>query len=319
MLTTVAAGRVFDYSHCVGMYGESGSEFLAPLDFFLSSDGVLYIVNRGAAERLGLGVSKCTLDHEALGQLAGYGSGDGQFIWPASVDVDRDDNVYVSDEHLQRITIFDKAGNFFGKWGSPGSGDGDLNGPSGLAFDREDNLYVVDSLNNRIQKFTKEGRFLGKWGQQGSGDGEFNMPWGICVDRVGDVYVADWKNGRVQKFSPDGQFLSKFEGSEGGVGALERPSGVAVDSDGDVYVTDWSANLLQIYAPDGAFIASLVGDAQQLSPWAQTYVDANPDIIKALCDRLERKFTPDICPGRGLHRLPGGGCSAAFPLGADLR
>ena len=33
MLTTVAAGRVYDYSYCIGMYSQSGQGFWAPQDF----------------------------------------------------------------------------------------------------------------------------------------------------------------------------------------------------------------------------------------------------------------------------------------------
>ena len=65
------------------------------------------------------------------------------------------------------------------------------------------------------------------------------------------------------------------------MGELHRPTGVAVDSEGDVYVTDWGNHRLQIYAADGIFITSLIGDAQAPSPWAQTYLEANPEIIKA--------------------------------------
>ena len=101
------------------------------------------------------------------------------------------------------------------------------------------------------------------------------------MDNKGDVYVADWKNDRVQKFSAGGQFLAKFEATSAGVGALHRPAGVAVDSEGDVYVTDWGNHRVQIYGPDTAFVTTLVGDAQEPSPWTQTYIDANPDIIKA--------------------------------------
>jgi hypothetical protein len=93
--------------------------------------------------------------------------------------------------------------------------------------------------------------------------------------------VADWKNGRVQKFTSGGKFLLQFGGAEANLGGLKRPSSVAVDSDGDVYVTDWGENLLQVYAADGNFITSLVGDAQTPSPWAQTYLEANPEILKA--------------------------------------
>ena len=107
------------------------------------------------------------------------------------------------------------------------------------------------------------------------------MPWGICIDGQDNIYVADWGNNRVQKFAPTGELLVKFEGSSTGVGSLKGPSGVAVDSDGDVYVTDWGNHRVQIYAADGQYITALVGDAQEPSPWAQTYIDANPDIIKA--------------------------------------
>ena len=122
---------------------------------------------------------------------------------------------------------------------------------------------------------------MGKWGRQGSGDGELDMPWGICLDGNGDVYVADWKNNRVQKFSSEGEPLVQFHGSNNGVGDLKHPSGVAVDSDGDVYVTDWGNHRVQVYDSDGTFIATLVGDAVEPSPWAKTYIEANPDMVKA--------------------------------------
>lgn len=281
MLTTVAAERVFHYSYCIGMYGMSGLGFWSPLDFAFGANGVFYVISRGDSEALGPRISKCTVDHQFLDQYGGFGTGDGQFFWPVSIDVDREERLFVSDERLQRISIFDNAGKFLGKWGTPGSGDGELQGPSGIAFDQEDNLYIVDSLNSRVQKFTKDGKFLGKWGTPGSRDGELHMPWGICLDRQGDVYIADWKNHRVQKFSPEGAFLGTFSGSEAGVGALDHPTGVAVDSEGDVYVTDWNNHRLQVYAPDGTFLTSLIGDAQQPSPWAQTYIEANPDMVKA--------------------------------------
>lgn len=280
MLTTTAAGRVFDHSYCIGMYGMSGQGFWAPMDFALGANGVIYVVNRGA-EELGQRISKCTTDHQFLGQFGGFGAGDGQFIWPASIDLDRDENLYVADEYLHRISIFDKEGKFLGRWGQAGSGEGELRGPSGVAFDREDNLYVVDSLNSRIQQFTKDGKFLATWGRPGRGKGGFNTPWGVCLDHQGNVYVADWKNSRVQKFSPTGAFLATFGGARAGVGKLRRPTGVAVDADGDVYVTDWANHRLQVFGPDGTFLTSLVGDAQQVSPWAQTYIEANPDILKA--------------------------------------
>ena len=280
MLTTVAAGRVFDYSYCLGMYGMSGQGFWTPQDFALAEDDVVYVISRGA-EELGQRISKVTLDHRFLGQFGGYGRGDGQFVWPRSIALDADGQVYASDDFLNRVSVFDPDGVYRSGWGESGSDAGQLNGPCGMACDADGNILVVDSQNHRVQKFTGEGVFLSGFGQPGKGDGEFNLPWGLCVDDAGSIYVADWKNHRVQKFDADGNFLLKFEAAPSGVGDLHGPTGVAVDSEGDVYVTDWGNHRLQVYAPDGRFITSLVGDAQQPSPWTQTYIDANPDIIKA--------------------------------------
>ena len=280
MLTTVAAGRVFDYSFCLGMYGMSGQGFWTPQDFALADDGLVYVINRGA-EELGQRISKVTLDHQFLGQYGSFGRGDGQFVWPRSIALDRAGNVYACDDHLNRISVFGPDDAFRCSWGESGSGEGQLNGPSGLAFDPDDNLVVVDAMNHRVQRFTKDGTFLGGFGRHGDGDGEFNLPWGLCVDDAGNIFVADWKNNRVQKFDADGNFRLKLEVSASGVGDLHGPTGVAVDSEGDIYVTDWGNHRVQVYASDGRFIATLVGDAQDPSPWTQTYIDANPDIIKA--------------------------------------
>ena len=280
MLTTVAAGRVFDYSFCLGMYGMSGQGFWTPQDFALADDGLVYVINRGA-EELGQRISKVTLDHQFLGQYGSFGRGDGQFVWPRSIALDRAGNVYACDDHLNRISVFGPDDAFLCSWGESGSVEGQLSGPSGLAFDPDDNLVVVDGMNHRVQRFTKDGTFLGGFGRHGDGDGEFNLPWGLCVDDAGNIFVADWKNNRVQKFDADGNFRLKLEVSASGVGDLHGPTGVAVDSEGDIYVTDWGNHRVQVYASDGRFIATLVGDAQDPSPWTQTYIDANPDIIKA--------------------------------------
>ena len=280
MLTTVAAGRVFDYSHCIGMYSQSGQGFWTPQDFVLGKDGRVYVLSRGV-EQLGQRVSKINLDSEFQGQLGSFGGEEGRFIWPRSIDVDQDGRVYVSDEYTNRISVFDAEGAFRYHWGRYGDDDGLLNGPSGIAFDSNNNLWVVDSLNHRVQCFRQQGPFISKFGTQGSGDGELEMPWGLCIDNNQDIYVADWGNNRVQKFSPDGKLLVIFEGTSDGVGSLKGPSGVAVDSEGDVYVTDWGNHRVQIYDASGRFITTLVGDAQEPSPWTQTYIDANPEIIKA--------------------------------------
>ena len=285
-LTTTVAGRTIQYSHTVGRQAASGNGFTYPIGLALGPNQTAYVVCRANENNNTPHTTKLTIPdpggEEILAEFGWRGDGDGQTTWPTDVAVDSRENVYVSDEWLNRISIFDDQGNFKTKFGAPGSGDGELNRPSGMAFDSQDNLYIVDTENHRVQKFTSDGRFLGKFGSFGDAPGELNRPWGITVDLDDNIYVADWKNHRVQKFTSNGAHLASFGNGHGdGAGELNHPTDVAVDDDGDVYVTDWGNDRVQIYDSAGVFLTSLVGDAQRLSKWAQMAVDANPDYVKA--------------------------------------
>jgi DNA-binding beta-propeller fold protein YncE len=270
-----------------------------PIDVGIGREARLYVLCRGD---LATEIRRTSWDDEDLGTIGGLGRTDGKFVWPAALVVDRDENLYVSDEALHRISCFSADGAFRGAWGEYGTGEGQLNRPSGIAFDADENLYVADTLNHRIQTFTKDGRFLAGWGSFGSGAGEFNMPWGIDVDDEGFVYVADWRNDRIQKFSAAGEHLLSFGASAGGSpnrralaafpewmergphadagdgsapkGQLHRPSGVTVDRDGDIYVADWGNNRIVLFNPEGRYVQQFLGDAT-LSRMGRDYVLAN--------------------------------------------
>ena len=292
MLTQVVADRVYDYSHAVG---GGPLEDACPISLAVGSDDVVYVCCKGREDnsevpwnmtgadakvsRIHMGAAGG--DEELLGELGRYGIGDGQFIWPTGVALDSHGTLFVSDEWMDRVSVFDPDGGFLTSWGSSGDGDGQLNKPSGLAVDADDNVLVVDSLNHRVQRLTKDGVFLTRWGGRGDAPGELDSPWGIDVDAEGCVYVADHLNHRVQKFTADGEAVAVFGERGSGRGQLTRPTDVAVDPDGDVYVCDWANDRVQVYAPDGTFITSLIGDAHQLTMWQQATVDANPDVVKA--------------------------------------
>ena len=276
--------RTYRYSHTLGQFAIGGNSFFHPADVVVGKDGVIYVVNRCAPEvseihRAAVRVVMINTEEEYVGDFGSYGRGDGQFIWPLSIALDSQQNVYVSDEWLQRISVFDKKGQFLDKWGVKGYADGEFDRPSGLAFDKEDNLYLTDSANHRVQIFSKDGKFLGKFGGEGSGEGQFNLPWGITINHEGDVYVVDWRNDRVQKFSPDGSFLAAFGSSGNLVGQFNRPSDVAVDQDGDIYVVDWLNHRVQVFTPEFRFITDFQGEAT-ISKWGEQNLRSNPDQMR---------------------------------------
>ena len=252
----VMQGVSMTYVKTIGIVnnGDNGRGFANPHAVALTGDGRIFVLNRcdparAAAIRVGI----CTLDDEYLGEFGnGFGTGDGQFGLPVAMTFDSRERLYVTDEYLHRVSIFDSSGAFVSKWGVMGSGDGEMNGPAGIAIDADDNVYIADQNNHRIQKFTADGQYLAQWGEKGSGNGQFNMPWGLCA-ADGHVYVADWRNDRIQKFTSDGMFVTSFGSSGDGDGQFSRPSGVAVDADGNIYVADWGNERVQVLGADGAF------------------------------------------------------------------
>ena len=286
------------YKKTIGRAEQFGPGFRSPVFVARGEDDMMFVICRGSEYRPeATRVTVCTTDEDYITDFArgvpregphAYNFDDGSLVWPTSIAIDGQQTVYISDEWLNRISMFSKDGEYLGKWEErSGTGDGELDRPSGMAFDAEDNLYIVDSGNNRVQKFTKDGEFLSKWGTGGSGEGQLNMPWGIDIDTNGDVYIADWRNDRIQKFTPDGKFLKQFGESGSGEGQLNRPTGVAVDKDGVVYVADWLNNRLQVFSPDGNFATTKTGDAT-ISKWGQDKLDANPEMWE------ERKRAPGL-------------------------
>ncbi len=282
MQTVHVRGRTYNYAYTIGRQGAGGNGFSWVQGLALDHDQNLYVVCKGDEFQPAQRVTVTTLEEEFVREIAnGAGYGDGQFLWPTSIAIDKADNAYVADEWLNRITVFDHDGNFLSKWGEAGPGEGQLDGPAGIIFDKDENLYITENRNNRVQKFTKDGKFLATWGGTGTGPGEFDQPWGITIDGNGDVYVADWHNHRVQKFSPDGKHLLTIGTPGDEHGQLRFPAGVAVDKDGDVYVTNWWNSTVEVFDPDGQSITTFIGDSEILSKWANESLNANPDMIKA--------------------------------------
>ena len=280
--------RSFHYSHTVGRRLFFGTGFRHPMDLALSQDNLIYVPNRSTQfAPQGVRINVITVEEELIQEFSAYGDGDGKMIGPVSIALDGDGNVYVSDQWLNRISIFDKHGTFLAKWGEEGSGKGQLDQPFGIAFDKDYNLFVVDGRNHRVQKFTKDGNLLDMWGEPGNGPGQFNLPWGITVDENGDVYVADWRNDRIQKLTAAGEYLGEIGSSGSGTGQFYRPAGVAVDKHGDIYVADWGNHRVQVFTPDGRHITTFTGDAT-LSKWGALSLDANPDMAK------QRKLVRDF-------------------------
>lgn len=256
------------------------------------------------------------------------GHDSGQFVYPRSVAVDGDGNVYVADQDNHRIQKFTSDGDFITSWGSIGSGNGQFINPFYVVVNASGHVYVPDPLNRRIQTFTTDGTFVGSWSPtsgdirigfvrdmavDGSGnlyimqdprrilkfgpDGSFITSWvafgySIAVDSNGDIYVA--QDDRISKFTSDGTFITSWGSGGNGHGQFYYPHGVAVDTSDNVYVADTRNHRIQKFTSDGTFIMSWgsqgSGEGQFDEPFDVT-VDASGNIYVAdLLNHRIQKF-----------------------------
>jgi len=176
-------------------------------------------------------------------------SGDGgsatnaQLKYPVDVAVDNSGNIYIAENHNQRIRkvatngiITTVAGSGvpdpdnYGIIRGGFSGDG---GPAanaqfssieGIAIDSSGNLYIVDSNNQRIRKISVSTGIITTVAGSGvpdtdnygiirggfRGDGgpatsaQLNLPYAVAVDISGNLYIVDKDNNRIRKVDTAG-------------------------------------------------------------------------------------------------------------------
>lgn len=85
--------------------------------------------------------------------LENWGTEDGDLFLPVGIAIDKEDNVYISDNSNNRMQKFDSNGIFLEKWGSFSGNEGDFFSPQGIACGSNGEVYTVDALLNRVIKF----------------------------------------------------------------------------------------------------------------------------------------------------------------------
>jgi peptidylamidoglycolate lyase len=140
------------------------------------------------------------------------------FIMPHGLEVDKEDNIWVTDVALHQIFKFSPDGKLLMTLGEAKVSGDDTEHfylPTDVAVSHDGSFYVSDGYgNSRVAKFSKDGTYLFEWGKFGNGQGEFNIPHAIDLDDEGNVYVADRENNRIQKFDAKGNFIAVWQNKE---------------------------------------------------------------------------------------------------------
>lgn len=149
--------------------------------------------------------------------------GAGLFLMPHGLEMDRDNNIWITDVGLQQILKFNQDGELLNEIGEAtirGNDSVHFKLPTDVAVAPDGSFYVSDGYgNSRVVKYSEDHSFMFEWGKngpdrilnKGSNQGEFNTPHGIDLDKNMNVYVADRENNRIQKFNSEGNFLNEWQ------------------------------------------------------------------------------------------------------------
>lgn len=179
----------------------------------VDSTGRLYVLHRGTPP---------LLQYDAEGKyLRGWGAG--LFKVPHGLRIDKDDNIWTTDNGNHVLRKFAPDGTLLatiGQEGKAATGAEGFRAPDDLVFDSRGRIYVADSGNGRIVQLDATGKYLSHWGKKGKNNGEFATAHGIGIDAADRIYVADRGNQRVQVFDTNGQHLASWGGFGNPFGVL---------------------------------------------------------------------------------------------------
>jgi streptogramin lyase len=180
-------------------------------------------------------------------QFGSYGSGKGQFFFPAGLVVDGSGNVYVTDDQSQTLAKFSPTGKVIWQIGGSASSDPDLLGHQHLAsIDAHGRLVMVNDDEGRVLYVDPSGHKVDAFSA--------SVPPGahvceVTVDAAGDTYVSGCgPNPPARVYDRSHRLVAEWPGSK-----YSLQTSPVFGPNGEVFAlaTDGSILRLRITLPAG--------------------------------------------------------------------
>jgi DNA-binding beta-propeller fold protein YncE len=163
--------------------------------------------------------------------------GQGMFKVPHGLRVDRDGNIWTTDNGNHVLRKFNREGRLLATLGvenKAAAGKEGFRAPDDVVFDSKGNIYVADSGNGRIAKLNADGAFLLEWGKKGKETGQFATAHDLAIDKQDRIFVGDRGNKRIQVFDTNGKHLATWDGFGNPFGLLVVGNELLA-SEGDIH------------------------------------------------------------------------------------
>ena len=158
-----------------------GEPFNRPTKVVPSQSGDLFVSDGYGQNR----VHRLTAEGEVIASWGETGKGPGQFELPHSLNVDKNDRVFVLDRPNNRCEIFNANGEYLEEWGN-------LRNPNDMVIDENDVIHMAEGRG--VLLLTLEGERIGHWAA--------GPCHGMWIDSRGDLYLAMLSNEeRLRKYT----------------------------------------------------------------------------------------------------------------------
>lgn len=177
---SISFPQKFSLTNSIGKFENASS-------FYISSNGLLYVTDKGSDEIIQL---------DTIGNLikdiGGFGWNQSQFDEPLDVYADPL-SVYVTDKNNHRIQRFDRKLNYLSQlYTRENENQNERFGyPLGCVVSNQGDLYVLDSENKRVIKFDLFGNYQLHFGGIDAGEFSLISPKSISISSNGTVFVSD--------------------------------------------------------------------------------------------------------------------------------
>jgi sugar lactone lactonase YvrE len=250
IITTVAGNGSTTFS------GDGGpainASLYSPMGTAVDASGNVYIADQGhnVIRKVDLNGMITTVAGGGTSSLGDGGQATNASLnYPIGVALDTNGNLYIVDDHNNRIrkvatngVITTVAGNGAANYTGDGgqATNATLNNPSAVAFDALGNLYITDNDNDAIRKVNTAGIITTV------ADG-FDHLHGIAVDAFGNLYVSDYYLDAILEVAANGMITTLAGISE----VLAGPDGLSMDAYGSLYIADYGYNRIWKVATNG--------------------------------------------------------------------